>query len=136
MTLQEQILPILATLLRKRNELNKYESDLGDVEELLIEASIEINKLISSACQSQKSICNEAYLSNPKRGLFQAGSEAILNAPPPTELERCYTSKEVKEIAQFSLGYGIGVCGNNILVPDQVREQFKEILSKEYGIKI
>ncbi len=52
-----------------------------------------------------------------------------LLAIKPSEVDRCYTSKEVKEIIERSFNEGY-------VYDEKYHNERKEILSKEYGIKI
>jgi hypothetical protein len=85
----------------------------------------EIEKLVYSACQKQRLECADSLFARTPE---QTEYHAILNAPLPTEVERCYSGKEVMEIVE------------RIQIVAQQGEldinEFIEFLKKEYGIKI
>ncbi len=60
----------------------------------------EIEMLISSACMKQREICQNVYKeSEDEFGI----AKLILNAPLPSEVEICYSGKEVLEIIKSTL---------------------------------
>ncbi len=84
-----------------------------------------INKLISSACKSQRNICQRINDAEKDGTIDAVIGKVYANAPFPSEVERCYSGKEVAEIA--TKAWRLADKGENLGLS-------MGILSKEYGI--
>ncbi len=88
---------------------------LVELKELISENYIsktEHEKLIYASCVKQKELCVEEARIKTKQGSkynreeHSIDEDSILNTPLPTEVERFYSAKEVKEIADRAIDFG------------------------------
>ena len=100
---------------------------------MLSEFTERFQKLVYAACARQREICSKQVSGWPNKVKIESEiEEDIFNAPLPTEVDRYYSSKEVWEITEKAVELGMQGNDKEFLLA----KFYKEVLSKEYGIKI
>ncbi len=99
----------------------------------------ENKKLVYASCVKQKELCLEeakikiTQSSRYAREEHTVDEDSILNAPLPTEVERHFSTTELKNIVDMAID--CGYYAGDVEHRHKLNEKFYDVLLKEYQIK-